>query len=180
MKQSAELATEMSHGVAPLCPSTTAGIWQDPPPTSFALGPDHRITINEATTVIQDHDRERRLILSGGPGFVWLPIRYTPLDVTNPVAARRHFIQYVVWMPDSPFSPSAWAWQWSVVEILGIDYVHVMADGNVFTNGAAQPPSASDVEHAAGVRLNPNGEAEWVIRRGQNPRSGVIPVQEAR
>ena len=45
---------------------------------------------------------------------------------------------------------------------------------------APRPPAAFDVDGLARIGVNANGEAEWVISGGANPRSGVVRFREPR
>jgi hypothetical protein len=103
------------------------------------------------------------------------------VDVSRPVDARRHFIQFFVWSPYRPYDPSAWTLHWVLNEVVGPDLIPVdTGNQGLVTITAPEPPTSFDVDGAAGVRVAANGEAEWVIRSGPNPRSGVIPYRGPR
>jgi hypothetical protein len=158
------------------CSSAPADRWSDPPATSITLGPGYSITIDDTGATVSYQGAEYHTALRlGGPGFIHLPIRYTPVDVSHPAGTRRHFIQFLFWTPARPFDPSEWILRWRLSEVVGPDLIPVTLDTSLVTIVASQPPMAFAVDSAVEVRVNANGEAEWVVRGGPNPGSGVIP-----
>jgi TPR repeat protein len=156
------------------------GPWGDAAPGSFRLGADHRVEITSGSITIHYNGAQQRIGTSGGPGMVYLPPKYTPLDVTSPARARRHFLEQFIWWPDVPERPTAWTLGWMLAEISGVEYLHVAAERSLVTVTAPRPPAAFDVAGFARVRANASGEAEWHISGSTNPRSGVIPVKDPR
>jgi hypothetical protein len=186
MNQSFDLARSMRSGLGffaeRLCSNASADRWRDAPAASFTLGPGHSITIDEtgATILFKGNERFTTMVRSGGPGFVYLPVVHTLLDVSRPVEARRHFIQFFTWSPYRPFDTAAWTLWWSLSEVVGPDLIPVTTNESLMTITAPQPPMPFDVDGAAGVRADASGEAEWVVRGGPNPRSGLIPFRGPR
>ena len=145
------------------------------PATSITLGPVYSITIDDTGATVSYNGAQYHTALRlEGPGFIHLPIRYTPVDVSRPAATRRHFIQFFVWAPARPFDPSEWILRWRLSEVVGPNLISVTSDTSVATIIASQPPAEFAVDGAVGVGVNANGEAEWVVRGGPNPGSGVI------
>jgi hypothetical protein len=186
MSESLELAQFIQAQSGPFgahrCSSASADRWRDPPSVSFTVGPGHSVTIDDrGATVLYNGTQTHTTMQMGGPGFVHLPTRHTQVDVSRPVDARRHFIQSFIWSPYRPFDPSAWTLHWVLNEVVGPDLISVdTGNQGLVTITAPEPPTSFDVDGAAGVRVAANGEAEWVIRSGPSPRSGVIPYKEPR
>jgi hypothetical protein len=155
--------------------------WRVAPSASFTLAPGHSVTLDETGATVFYNGTETRTAIArdGGPGFVHLPVTYTPLDVSRPVNARRHFVQFFIWTPYKPFDGAAWTLWWNLSEVVGSDLIPVTRDQKLVTITAPQPPMSFDLESAAGVHVNPNGEAEWVIRGGPEPRA-IIPYRGPR
>ena len=112
------------------------------------------------------------------PGVVPIPVVYTPLDVTNPVRERRHFVQSFFWVPDNPGAPASWALTWGLSEIVGAEFVNGSFERNVVTVAGPQPPTATDVARLVGVQVSSNGEAESVVISGPNARTAVVPRRD--
>jgi len=120
-------------------------------------------------------------VAMGGVGFEYLPIRHTQLDVSRPVAARRHFIEFFTWFP---FPGQPWSLVWSVYEVVGADTRAVEGEGGFITTvitrmAEPQAPASFAVEDLARIRVTADGEVEWVVS-GAYALSGVIPYPEPR
>jgi hypothetical protein len=113
---------------------------------------------------------------NGGVGAVYLPLRYTALDVSQPNDMRRHFIQVFSWWPDPAADQTTWKLTWVLFEVLGADVFSVAGTGfgSVMRITAPQPPASVDVNPLVQVLVGANGEAEWIILTDP-PRRGVIP-----
>src|SRR5207247_8662064 len=119
--------------------------WALAPPASFSLGPGHTIRIDaDGTTVTFDGVEHHTAPYRAGADLVWLPIQYTPLDVSKPVAGRRHFIQSFVWHHNSPDDTSVWSLGWFLEEVVAGDVHSVAMDGRLITIAASQPPPPLD------------------------------------
>jgi len=177
MQQSSAISNLLRDGYGPvgsqLCVSGSRR--QDVPTTTFTLAPDHRIVIADGSITVTYNGSEGRTMTGGWPGAVPLPFQYTPLDVSRPVAARRHFIQSFIWVPDAAGKPSTWSLGWMLSEVVGAELRIITGERSLVIVSAPQPPTSYDVASLARVRINANGEAEWIIVGGTNPRSDVIP-----
>jgi TPR repeat protein len=164
---------EFGPAASMLC--VRGAVWPEHPPTVLTLGPNHSVTITDSGTTVVYNGTEHRT--TGGllPGMVAVPARHTPLDVSSPVGARRHFIQSFFWSPDQAAPASQWTLGWMLSEAVGKDLVFVAAERSLATVGGARPPASFDFASVAQVRLNASGEAEWVVSGGTNPRSGIVP-----
>jgi hypothetical protein len=186
VNQSLELARAIQSGLGPfagrLCASASVDRWRVGPSASFTLGPGHSVTVDEtgATVLYNGAPTRTTMARGGGPGFVHLPVAYTPLDVARPVNARRHFLQFFIWTPYKPFDGAAWTLFWSLSEVVGPDLIQIVRDQRLVTITGPEPPMSFDFESAAGVRLDANGEAEWVIRVGPDQRGAIVAYSGAR
>jgi len=165
---------------AQLCASASASssAWREAPTASFELAADLSVSIDQtAVTVTYKGTVNRAAMLMGGPGFVFLPIRFTQLDVSQPIRARRHFVEFFIWQPDTLSNPTAWTLGWILFEVIGPDFRPVTGDKSVMTITALQPPASFDANAAAHVAVNATGEAEWIVSGGPNPRSAVVPFK---
>lgn len=166
---------------AAVCASTNALPWGEASPVSFALGVGHWVRIDAASTTIGFEGVEHRTAASrSGPGIVYLPLQYTPVDVLSPSAMRRHFIQSFVWHRNSPTDLATWSLGWFLDEVVGGEIFVITGDPRLITVTAAQPPASIDPSRLVDVRVNVTGEAEWNIKDPANPRSGVIALKGGR
>jgi hypothetical protein len=145
-----------------------------PRPMSFVLGPDYRVDVTPNELVVHYRGIDKTEPIGTIPGSLSLPVRYSPLDVTRPVATRRHFIQQFMWWQE-PRDTSTWMLGWIVGEIVDGAYVPIVGERNVASTTAPRPSASLDVDSVARVRVNAQGEAEWQVLGGPNPRSEVIP-----
>ena len=145
--------------------------WRTPEPATFVLGADHTVEISSDRIVTRYRGEEKRVMTGMMPDAIPLPTRYTPLDVTQPVRVRRHFLETCIWWRDTP---SSWALGCMLNEIVGADFLPVPGEKSLISSTAVEPPSV-DPASLARLRVNENGEAEWVISGSINPRSTVIP-----
>jgi hypothetical protein len=183
MNQSLDLARELqeqySGKAAAFCEAASISPSRPRPPRTFALAPDHWVTIDETGTTVGYMGAEKRTHGGGAAGLVALP-RHTPMDVTRPVEARRHFIQSFLWLPSPATDPPTWTLGWMLAEIVGLDYVPVTGERELASITAPRPPAVFDLAGLARIGVNANGEAEWAISGGANPRSGIIPFRAPR
>jgi hypothetical protein len=161
-----------------LCAS--GAVWADTPPVVLTLGPNHSVTITDTGSTINYNGAESRSMGGLLPGMVRVPARYTPLDVSSPVRARRHFIQSFFWSPDKPGQPSNWTLGLMLGEVIGKDWASIAVERYLVTVAGARPPASFDFASVAQIRLTASGEAEWVISGGTNPRSGIAPWKDPR
>jgi hypothetical protein len=182
MQQSSQLSNLAREQFGPLASQicVTGATWRDVPPATFTLGPNHSVVVKETSITVTYNGTENRIMTGGMPGAVPVPIRYTPLDVSRPVAARRHFFHSFIWVPDVPAKPATWSLGWMLSEVVEGRFVVITGERTLAIVAAAEPPPAFDVARLAHVRVNAEGEAEWVITGGTNPRSAVVPWQDPR
>jgi hypothetical protein len=107
-------------------------------------------------------------------------MQYTAVDVTQPIAIRRHFIHLFVWHRNAPSDLSTWSLGWLLEEIVGGEISMAAGDGRLVSITALQPPSAIDPLRLVDVRVNATGEAEWVIDDLAGARGAVIPMKGGR
>jgi hypothetical protein len=183
LSQSLALAASIHTNVpvmVELCSAASLGDWRSPPHASFTLGPEHLVTLDDmGLTVSYNGTQKKPRIDWGGPGWQFLPTRHTPLDVSKPIATRRHFIEFFVWIPDKASDPPVWRLQRSLFEVVGLEFVHVLGDGRLATIAAATPSTSSDDRVLARLQVNADGEVEEVVS-GESPRTRVIPYPELR
>ena len=151
--------------------------WHPLPQASFTLGDEHTVTFGADAIVVRYRGQEGRLRIGGLPGSLTLPPIHTALDVTKPQRGRRHFLHSFTWWRPAG---SDWKLGWTLMEVVGAEIVPVTGDPSLMTSAAAQPPEVADFKSLAGVRLSSDGEAEWMILSGPNPRAQVIPWREPR
>lgn len=151
--------------------------WRGGPPQSFVLGPDHQIVFADTNIRVTYGDREQGTTLALPVGAAFLPIQYTPLSVTRPIEARRHFFQWFAWMPDTTVNPSSWTLGWSLSEVVGDRWIWIAGEKSLVVVTGTTRPASYNVTDLVGLRLNANGEAEFTIVGGSSPRTEVIPWQ---
>jgi hypothetical protein len=167
---------------AALCVPANTLPWADAPPASFALGAGHWVRIEAGSTTIGFEGAEHRTLASrSGPGSVYLPFQYAPVDVSSPVVMRRHFVQSFFWHRNSgPTGQPTWSLAWFLEEVVGGDIFFVTSDPRLIAVTAAQPPASIDTSRLVAVRVNARGEAEWNISDPANPRGGIIALKGGR
>ncbi len=173
----ADAIRRLNPHMAALCATASIGIWHEPPAAVFVLGPDHRVTTDASGFTIDYYGTRRTVPTTwGGLEWVFLPTRYTRLDVTRPVATTRHFIEFWVWIPNDVRTPTAWALMWTVYEVTGAEAQTVGEVVAVTTVNGTRPPTTYSADLAGRLRVNAEGEAERVVL-GPNAYSSVIPYR---
>jgi hypothetical protein len=175
-EQSAALAAHIQlqlQGGASLCIAEER--WGAGPPQSFVLGPNHRIVFADTSITVTYGDQEQRGLIGIPREAVLLPIQYTPITVTRPAATRRHFFQWLQWMPDKTFNPSSWTLDWALIEVVGGNWIWFKNEKSIAVVNGPAPPESYEVEKLVRVAVNANGEAELTIRAAGSPRTEVIP-----
>ena len=151
--------------------------WQPLPQANFTLGPDHTVSFGPGAIVVRYHGQEGQMRMGSLPDSITLPPIYTPVEVTRPQRARRHFIQSFTWWRTVG---SDWKLGWLLIEVVGSEVGTVTGDPNLLTSATAQPPETVDFTALVQLRITADGEAEWAIVGGTNPRSQVIPWRDPR
>ncbi|HEY7056217.1 MAG TPA: hypothetical protein VH458_06825 [Vicinamibacterales bacterium] len=159
----------------PLSQFCSGNSWNEFPPTTFTLSPDHWVRFDQAGTTVSYKGTQRVTRgQNGGPGFVFPPMRYVPLDVSRPTPKRRHLFEFFVWMPNGSTGQTVWTLGWVLSEVNDADLVGVAGDPALLTVTSSQPPDL-DLSTVVRVGVNADGEAEWAIVTGPKQRGGVIP-----
>jgi hypothetical protein len=182
MAQAAALAALLRDefgGAAPLI-CVAEERWQGGPPQAFVLEPGHRVVFADTSITVTDGDREQRAVILLPPGVTVLPIQYTPLAVTRPAAARRHFFQWFMCRPDTTVNPASWTVSWTLSEIIGDRWMGVASETRLAVAAGATCPDVSTVAALVRLGVNASGEAEFTVRGGDSPRTEVIPSRGIR
>jgi hypothetical protein len=142
-----------------------AGSWVE-----LDLSPQERAVMARIVSFDGEKAAELPLVWTGGMRF--MPLRMTEITSLRPSPVRRHFIEVFTWRP---LGGNRWTLMWSVSEVARGSLVMVLLE-EVLTIEAEQPPAdgAIDVTGLARLRVNPLGDAEWVVSSGPEPRSDVI------
>jgi len=179
--QSAALATvireQLGEGASVFCIADES--WQGGPPLSFTLGPEHRIVFADTSVRVTYYDQEQATTMVPSQDAVSLSIQYTPLTVTQPTAARRHFFQWFTWVRDPTAQPSAWKLYWALSEVVGAQWLLIKTEVFAVVSGPA-PPASHDVSNLVRLQVNANGDAEFAIVGGGTPRTERIPLKGGR
>ena len=170
------LATSVRDEILNAAPSycTVHDTWQGAPAQPFVLGPDHHIVFADTGVRITYGEHEEVVLFSAPPGNILLPVHYTPISVTRPVATRRHFFQ-LFWARTTGGSPASWTVGWMLIEVTGIRWIPVASEETLAVLNRPTPPSLDDMLGLVVVRMNASGEAEVSITGGSSPRTVAIP-----
>jgi|SRR5262245_17872787 len=173
---------ELAPVMSTMCTEASLWPWGAPVPTRVTLASDRWVVIDPAGATVGYQGQERRTPLGlGGPGYISLPLRHTTLQVTAPAEGRRDFIELFNWHPMDRSDMPTWALGWMLFEVAGADFVTITGHPSLTTVVASRPPATFDVEPLVRVRVNAQGEAEWAVLSGPNPRSGpMIPLSSRR
>ena len=98
----------------------------------------------------------------------------------RPIAARRHFLQWFGWTPDTTVNPSSWTLGWTLIEVVDDQWSPITHEASLIVVNGSRPPASYDVGRLVQVRVNASGEAEFTITDGNSPRTKVIPPQGSR
>ncbi len=181
-QQSAAIAAEMrarlGGGADLLCVAEES--WRGGPPQSFVLGTDHRILFADTSITVEYGGKEQQTLLRLPPEAVFLPIQYTPLSVTKPIATRRHFFQWLAWMPEATAGTPSWTLGWSLSEVVGDQWIYVASEKSLAVVKGDVPPASYDVASLVQLHVNANGEAEYTTFGVGSSRTEVIPWKGAR
>ena len=159
-----------------ICPPATTHPWGDPLPATFKLDDVQTLHVDGNGIVITVDGVPHRVHTTiGAPGAVYLPTRYTALDVLGPSPRRRHFIEWFIWRRDDPAGSATWSLAWLLQEVVDADLRTIAHDESLTTSTAQQPPTNIDLTRAVVLRVNSDGDAEWVVPDPAAPRGGIIP-----
>jgi hypothetical protein len=176
-EQSAAIARHMrdqlGDGAAMFCVASEA--WRGGPPQSVDLGPGHRVTFTDTSVVVTRDEEETRTFWKLPPEAIVLPIQYTPLNVSRPLSMRRHFLQFLQWMPDESANPSSWTLTWALSEVVDDQWLMVTYETNLAVVNGPGRPDAREVSNLVRLRVNANGEAELSVTAGTHRRTELVP-----
>ena len=153
--------------------------WQGGPPLTFTLGPEHEVIFTDRSMRLIYQGKEQSTNLIPSPDVVYLPVKYTPLTVTRPTAARRHFFQSFMWVRDPSSQPVSWKLYWTLTEVIGDQWI-LNGSEVVSAVTSSSPPVSQDVSNLAHIQVNANGEAALTIAGGSALRSELIQRKEVR
>jgi hypothetical protein len=168
------LREELGGGASLFCVPDDS--WQGGPAPSFDLGPGHRVVFADTGIRVTFADTEQVVLLRAGAGSILPTVLYTPLSVTRPTAAGRHFFQWFGWTPD-PVKPSSWTIGWTLSEVIGDRWIPIASEERLAVVDGRVPPAPRELSRLVSVRLGTTGEAEFAIAGGPAPRTQVIPLQ---
>jgi len=153
--------------------------WQGGPPLTFTLGPEHQVVYTDRTIRLLYKEKEQSTNLLPSPDVVYQLVKYTPLTVTRPIAAKRHFLQSFMWVRDPAARPVSWQLYWALSEVVDDQWILAASEALSVVNGST-PPTSQDVSSLARIQVNANGEGEVTITGGSAPRTEVISRKEIR
>jgi hypothetical protein len=164
---------ELTPEMRTMCDAAVTGVWRQPPPAMFTLGPGYSATIDAAGITVTRGDSRMTTMPIGGIEWVFLPSRHTRLDGSPRAGDSRHFLEYFVWIPDDPQTRTAWSLGWIVSEIVGttVTFRHSASLGHV---DGSRPPAQYPAEKMGRLQVNAEGHVEMVTA-GPEARAEVIP-----
>ena len=163
------------------------GFNRRPQKATFTLAAGHLISIEvsperrEPVAQIEYGSRLRDVELLGLPnmaGVQYLPFTVTELTSLRPRPERRHFLEAFVFLP---VQAARWNLMWFVFEVVRDTLVQVTAE-DLQTVDGDEPPhyEATDLRRLASVRVNADGDAEWVALADADRRTDVIETPAER
>ena len=132
-----------------------AGHW-----ISIEISPERRGVMAHIEYRGKQNDLE--LGLPNDASVRYLPFTITELTSLRPRPEPRHFLEAFVFMQAQP---GQWTLMWFVFEVVREGLVQVTAVPDLQTVKGDQPPpyELTDLRRLAAIRLNANGDAEWVV-----------------
>jgi hypothetical protein len=163
------------------------GFHNDFQPVTFSLAPGHWIRLEDSwpeqrgvSARIEYDGKETRVELSvpQRTGSRLLPLTVTELTSLRPRPEPRHFLEAFLLVPSQV---NRWTLMWFVLEIVRNTLVEVTIE-EVRTFEGDHPPSldVADLRRLATVRVNADGDAEWVVLSGADQRGDVIETDAER
>ena len=150
--------------------------WRGGPSQSFILGPSHRIVFTDNSIRVTHAEREQQAVLQLPTDAAFLPIEYTPLEVTRPHRTRRHFFQWFYWTRE-PALPSSWTLGWTLSEVVGDRWIVITSEKSLLMAQSSAPLTSAELGNLVRLRVNANGEAEFSIAADASPRTTLIQWQ---
>ena len=154
---------------------------------TFTLAAGHWISIEispnrrDAVAQIEYGGKLRDVESIGLPnmaGVQYLPFTVTELTSLRPRPERRHFLEAFVFLP---VQANRWNLMWFVFEVVRDTLVQVTAE-ELQTVDGDEPPhyEVTDLRRLAAVRVNADGDAEWVVLADADRRLDVIETPAER
>jgi hypothetical protein len=149
-----------------------AGHW-----ISIEISPERRAAM--AHIEYQGKQNDLELGLPNDADVRYLPFTLTELTSFRPRPEPRHFLEAFVFMPTQA---SQWTLMWFVFEVVREGLVPVTVVPDLQTVKGDQPPEyeLTDLRRLATIRLNANGDAEWVVLADAQRLTDVIETQAER
>jgi hypothetical protein len=147
---------------------------------TFELESGHWVSVDLQDVVIHSAAEERHIAVNFAPaaGIVFLPLVHTELNVTQPVAERRHFIEVTAWRPGA--AADQWTLFDQIFEVIGTDWVQVGFEDELATVAGADPPRNSVIQDFVQLRVGARGGIEAVTRGGPHPGTHHIESESER
>lgn len=136
-------------------------------PATFNLGPSHSVEWTLTAATVTFEGRVNRVPMRfAAPGARFLPLRYSELATGPARALTRHFIEVILWQPSA--AAAEWTLQWHLFEIVRDEIIRVETAVPLATIEADTPPDrhAFDVRHYVVLRVDGEGNVEWVMPKG--------------
>jgi hypothetical protein len=149
-----------------------AGHW-----ISIEISPERRAAM--AHIEYRGKQNELELGLPNDANVRYLPFTVTELTSLRPRPEPRHFLEAFVFMPTQP---SQWTLMWFVFEVVRDGLVQVTVVPDLQTVKGDQPPQyeLTDMRRLAAIRLNADGDAEWIVFADAQRLRDVIETQSER
>jgi hypothetical protein len=171
-------STHQDHPLArAVCEATRPGSWRNPPEQMYSFAEDHWVRMDENGLTVGYRGQQKKFRTGwGGPGWVFLPMRYTETRAADS-SVKRHFMEFFFWTPALD-NRNVWTLVWSVFEVVGADAFHAPGDDVVATVLESRPPSIDPTEIGR-IVVSLDGAVERAVF-GANPRTMPIPLPETR
>jgi hypothetical protein len=149
-------------------------------PATFELESGHWVAVDLQEVIIHADADERHIAVNLAPaiGMVFLPLVHSELSVTQPVAARRHFVEVAAWRPD--LGRHTWTLFDQIFEVTRTDWVQVGFEDELATMAAADPPRSSVIQDFVQIRVAARGAVEAVTLGGPHPGTHHIESESER
>jgi hypothetical protein len=153
---------------------------------TFSLAPGHWISIDlsperrEIIAQIEHGGKQTdvELLVPVQHGVRFLPFSVTELTSLRPAPVPRYFLETFMWVPART---KVWTLMWSVAEIVRNTLVPITFEELQIVDGEEPPQvNPADLRRLAVVRVNADGDAEWVVLGDAERRIDVIETQVER
>jgi hypothetical protein len=142
-------------------------------PETFQLETGYSIALDINGATIWYAGKEKRIDTGlARDGDIFLPLLHTEVQVGPSRSTRRHFIEIFVWRQSADWQ--TWKLEWNLFEVVRDELIGITTADTLMTSASkpsADPPS--NLHDLASVRVNDDGNAEWVVRDGR-PKAQAI------